>query len=555
MIRRPLLPIALFFSMGICLAQLVFSQRTMPSLYLLPTVISLLISLLPSPSIIELTPLGKLGGSMIPRLRSLSVYLLAVWFGFSLFCLTKNNHRHLPPAKKEADARLRGQIVSYPKLNRGEGSGKFELRTPNRKGDLKVFLQTNRGFPRLEYGDKIELTGDLCPPKEFSGFDYPAFLRRRGIVGLVFNAEIEDRKSGRGRLPLEFGWWIRKKLMARISHRLPERGPLFQSLLLGDEDLMDSEVQRDFRRTGLAHLLAASGLHLGLILAVSWSFLSALKLKIHLIYLLNLPLPLLYLLVTGFKTPLLRASIIFVFAGFAFVFSPRGLILKKWRDPFQALSLAWIVLLLIEPGELFELGFQLSFAATFAIVTLTGGIERRLPSPFDSTSLKRAVSLLRPGWDCLKRWSSKLSFDWAWLKRFPRFSLLSYLKSILAASIAAQLGVAPVILFHLQCFHPWTPFFNLLAIPATAVCIYCGLLCILLPKPLFFPLAKMEANLLQVYLKGVEKVARTPLIKIGVPRPNILWLGVYLFALLWFWWRLEGGLGVRDKGRRLYPHQ
>jgi competence protein ComEC len=230
------------------------------------------------------------------------------------------------------------------------------------------------------------------------------------------------------------------------------------------------------------------------------------------IYLFSLPGIFLYLLVVGFKLPLLRASLIYLFGGAHFYLERKGLILSSWYDRYQALATAALLLLLLEPEAISTAGFQLSFGATFAIALFIEPIENAL----------------------------KLKPD--------------YLSGILAASIAAQIGVGPVLAVHFGQIHPWAPVANLFAVPAVTLVLYFGLLLLGFGGLNFigFTVTKLTALIISLTESVVRTLSKLPLATIGVPSVTPLALLSYLILVLWFRLKLgESTPGLKTTNRYL----
>jgi len=390
---------------------------------------------------------------------------------------------------------VEGKVISYPK-NSNSGT-EFTLKPDDSTGKLKIFL-TSKEVSKVNYGDKLIIDGNLQIPPRFQDFDYREYLRKKGIWGVVNQGEVISSSSEMGNLILELGWRIRKIITTRIEKLFPEQGSFLIALLFGDRDVLNENVTSSFTKTGLAHLLAASGLHLGIILGVSWWLLLRLGLPKSKIYLLSLPLLFLYLMVVGFKLPLLRASLIYFFGGAHFYLKERGQILDDWYDPYQGLASAALLLVIINPNAISTAGFQLSFGATFAIAQFLQPIRKNL--------------LLKP----------------------------DYLGGILAASLAAQLGVIPVLVVHFHQIHPWAPIVNLVAIPGVSAILYLGILSLALGKIVIISpvLIWLETRLISAFQWAISKLSTVPLTQIQLPSVTPLVLLSYFILVYWIKRRL-----------------
>ena len=130
-------------------------------------------------------------------------------------------------------------------------------------------LARDRDSPLFRYGDSLLLDGALESPPELDDFDYPAYLARQGIGSVMTfpAATLVDDNGGSA-----FRRWLydtRRSLADSLARVVPEpQASVGQALLLGLRDGLDDELVDDFRATGTSHVLAISGLHVGIILGV-----------------------------------------------------------------------------------------------------------------------------------------------------------------------------------------------------------------------------------------------------------------------------------------------
>ncbi|WP_289060911.1 ComEC/Rec2 family competence protein [uncultured Zobellia sp.] len=213
---------------------------------------------------------------------------------------------------------------------------------------------------------------------------------------------------------------------------------IIQALLLGQRNDISEETYTDYKNAGAVHILAVSGLHIGILL---WILLFLLKPLERLPRGKTLKLVLTVLLLWGFAfLSGLSASVVRSVTMFSFV--AYSMYLNRPNNTFNILALSvFFILLAINPNLLFQVGFQMSYAAVLAIVWLY---------PL-----------------CQKLW-------------FPKHKLVRKIWQLLSVSIAAQLGVLPISLFY---FHQFPGLFfisNLLIVPALGIILGMGILVILL---------------------------------------------------------------------------
>ena len=187
------------------------------------------------------------------------------------------------PADSLRSITIVGEVVSDPELSaRGVeftvsvravdlGAGWVEDR-----GKVLVFarptseLVRTRGAPYFRYGDSLELTGRLEAPLSFGGFGYGAYLANQGIRSTMAFPQVRVLEEGGGNPVLREVYGLRRKLSGGIDEALPEpQASLGRALLLGLRGRLPADVRDEFRSTGTSHLLAISGLHVGIVLALS----------------------------------------------------------------------------------------------------------------------------------------------------------------------------------------------------------------------------------------------------------------------------------------------
>ena len=244
-------------------------------------------------------------------------------------------------------------------------------RTPRR---VRVSLHGDQGFTRLAPGVTVILTGHLGPPGgpvEPGGFDFQrhAWFLGLGAVGYTRNPVLTLDPAAAGELRV---FAARMWLSERVRRLLPDDSGAFAAAIMsGDRSAMDKEMVQALRDTNLAHLLAISGLHMGLLVGfVFW----ALRLGLLLVPPVRHRWPVKkiaaagalvsaagYLALSGGNVATERAFTMVAVALTAVIFDRRALSLRS-------VALAALIILCLQPEALLSPGFQMSFAATVALV-------------------------------------------------------------------------------------------------------------------------------------------------------------------------------------------
>jgi len=220
-------------------------------------------------------------------------------------------------------------------------------------------------YPTYHYGDVLKITGGLETPEPFDNFDYKTYLERQGIYSVIYYPGVELLDSGQVLKPLQWIYSLRERLSVSLARALPEpQGSLAQAILLGLRGNIPDSLYQAFSRTGTAHLLAISGLHMSIIIAILLSLGILLFGRQRSIYIwLALVLTWLYTLLAGMHPPVIRAAIM----GSLFLIAEY---LGRQRSAIIALAFAAAVMVGIQPYILWSVSFQLSFLAMAGLVLL-----------------------------------------------------------------------------------------------------------------------------------------------------------------------------------------
>ncbi len=234
-------------------------------------------------------------------------------------------------------------------------------------------------FP-ASIGQRLELFGKLSlpPPAKNPGqFDHRWNLWLSGFdAELALNDVRQIRTLDAPRPWSSWGWRLRDHFKFLLRQHLPaEQHPMAAAILLGDRSLLGSELRQQYAATGTVHVLAISGLHLGILAGTllwfgRWSFVPHAPL-----YLATISLVLFYAWLVEFRPPIVRAAILTTAMCLATLLGRRAF-------SVHSLSVAFLVVFLLQPHQLAEPGTQLSFLAVAAIVWFVGNRSLSTPDPF-----------------------------------------------------------------------------------------------------------------------------------------------------------------------------
>ena len=327
---------------------------------------------------IAIISLGLLPLCLIPFLSQHKKPLLLA--GFCLFALLGGSlsfqsslpaidEHHLQFYNDRGIVEIEGTICNYPESRDKASIFQFsvsKLETEGTKKELsgKALVRVPR-YHDYHYGDILKITGKLETPPRLDDFDYQGYLARQGIYSLVNYPRIEVIDTGKGSTLMTWIYSLRDNLSRSLSFALPEpQGSLAQGILLGIRSNIPHPLREAFSRTGTAHLLAISGLHLSIIIGILVASGIWLFGRRYYIYIwLALVVIWAYALVTGMNPPVVRGAVM----GTMFLI---GEYLGRQRSALTALAFAAAVMVGIQPQILWQASFQLSFLAMTALVFL-----------------------------------------------------------------------------------------------------------------------------------------------------------------------------------------
>ena len=239
----------------------------------------------------------------------------------------------------------------------------------------------------------------------------------------------------------------RHKLLQHISANVREQDSysILAAMTLGDKSTISSEQREQFSIAGTSHLLALSGLHLGIIyMLLTFLFRSRRMQLVNQLLIVSCIWA--FVLMVGMSPSVVRAAV--MISIYAFVS-----MLNRSKTPVNTLALTAIVMLVANPFALFDIGFQMSFCSVLAILLFVP----LLSLSFASNSAK-----------------NNKPFNYI-ISKF-----LSFLWTTTTVSLAAQLGTGPLVAYYFGRFSVWFLLANYVAIPLTMLMLYSMLVVLLL---------------------------------------------------------------------------
>ncbi|HSW50010.1 MAG TPA: ComEC/Rec2 family competence protein [Bryobacteraceae bacterium] len=316
------------------------------------------------------------------RLVRLSVWLALLFAGVA----TELLHRPGPAPEIDAGPReillLSGCVVQPPVLFPNREQFVLELE-PGARVRVNLYQRPGEPPPALRYGQKVELEARLRRPRNFGNpgaFDYTGYLARKQIywtasAGAKSNLRVLPGECGSRVSRLLFG--LRATALERLEQLYagqPYQTGMMQALLIGEDSKVEESWTDQYRLTGTYHALVISGMHLTALTAIVFLVLRLLPLGELLPLAAATACAWVYTFVTGCQTPLVRAA-----AGLSLFLAARYLYRRqRLLNLVAAVAIGFLVL---DPQQLFEASFQLSFLCVTAIAALAVPILERTSAP------------------------------------------------------------------------------------------------------------------------------------------------------------------------------
>ena len=395
------------------------------------------------------------------------------------FAMPASNDLQRLVGEERVLATIRGHVLTPPYQQQADWCfAQFTFSDPSTTFYMKVDqAQTAQGWAaaggtirvhvdeptlNLRTGDRIQV---YCWLHRFNGptnpgqFDVAAYLRRRNVylgASVPSRDAIELWGSARRDVPGRLREWLSDAASQALLGQAPPDTPaagLLQALLLGDRRDIDRDTYEAFRRTGLLHFISLSGMHLGIFVGIVWWLGKMAGLTKRARAVVCIVATAVFLLVVPPRAPTVRAAVI------VWVYC-LALILRRRTNPLNSLCLAAIILLLIRPTQLFEAGWQLSFAAVAGILALTGRVEESI---HDRTHgwFRRRDHQARPFLRLVK------GAGGAAIRLF-------------SAGLAAWVGGTGILLYHFYTIAPLTSLWTVLVFPLVAAILTMGFFQIIL---------------------------------------------------------------------------
>lgn len=369
------------------------------------------------------------------------IYLLIFQLAFFLLSQKEKKTQFVPINQKEI---FEVEIIESPIIKENSVLCKLKVKSYfssdskqlTAKGKALVYIARDSSSVLLRSGDQLLIQSAFKKPDGMvnpNGFDYATYLSRQGISATTYISKDSWVKTGTDNSFSIFrtAEYLQHKLLD-VYRRFGIKGDEFAvlaALTLGSKDALHPELRQNYTTSGGMHILAVSGLHVGVIYLVLNFLLQFFdrKQKYKLLKSIVIVILLwLYALVTGLPPSVIRSTLMFSLVAL-------GTGLERKPQIFNTISMAAFIMLIINPDFLYDVGFELSFGAVIAIVYYQPKIAK---------------------WFVFKN----KALRWAW--------------DLTAVSLAAQVGTAALSIYYFHQFPNYFLITNFIAIPFATFIIY-----------------------------------------------------------------------------------
>ncbi len=396
-------------------------------------------------------------------------------FLFSLSLYQFRQHiestRLTPPGYGQYDL---GTVLNIPEVKPRSIAVNIKTASPGEKRVILYLEQTDEARELLPgdeiiFRSRIEIFRNFGNPDDF---DYAGYMKTKGFAGSGYVPAGDWQKTGRQSKNISaLSQRVRMKALDfyRTFELESDAYAFICALTLGYKLHLSNDLQEAFRASGTAHILALSGLHVGIIYAVIsllFSFLGKNGYGPMIRQWLVIAALWGFVFVVGMSPSVVRAAIMLTLFSIGNLYHRNGF-------SFNSLAAAAFFILIFQPSSLFDISFQMSFTAVFAIL-------------FFSPIVSRLYQ--------------------------PRNKVIQYIWNLFSITTSAQLGVFPLVLYHFGTFPTWFFITNMLVVPLVGIIIYATF-----PLIIFGLLRSFQwdfINMIYIFFGWVEKTLIELLLKI-----------------------------------------
>lgn len=384
---------------------------------------------------------------------------------------------------------------------------------------IKIKKNKNTENKKLKYGDLIFISGlfeHATTRRNYKGFDYSQYLKTKNIYGIC-KTDVNSLKVLKEDSCFVTNMWINKlrnALKNNLRTLLPsDTASIAIALFLGDSSLIEDTQKQTFSNASLSHVLAISGMHVTyVIVGCSWILNRFDKRKSKYVFIVFL---IFFAQLAGGSPSVIRAVIM------SSIMIASKIFYRK-SDVINNISISCLIILIMNPYNILNLGFQLSFLGTLGIVLFNKKIEEYLDDlHFDKYKLSN------------KKHNKSEAIN------KNKSTNLKKLKSLIITSISANILILPILIYNFNIFSVTFLFSNILISPILGIIFLIGYITVIISVvsiKIAIPFAKFLDILIKIFNYIAIFSSNIEITRVLVTTPNIITVVLYYIAIIYFFY-------------------
>lgn len=404
---------------------------------------------------------------------------------------------------------------------------------------IKIKKNKNTENKKLKYGDMIFISGlfeHATTRRNYKGFDYSQYLKTKNIYGIC-KTDVNSLKVLKEDSCFVTNMWINKlrnALKNNLRTLLPsDTASIAIALFLGDSSLIEDTQKQTFSNASLSHVLAISGMHVTyVIVGCSWILNRFDKRKSKYVFIVFL---IFFAQLAGGSPSVIRAVIM------SSIMIASKIFYRK-SDVINNISISCLIILIMNPYNILNLGFQLSFLGTLGIVLFNKKIEEYLDDlHFDKYKLSNKNKKHNKSEAINKNKNLNKSETINKNKRHNKnkSTNLKKLKSLIITSISANILILPILIYNFNIFSVTFLFSNILISPILGIIFLIGYITVIISVvsiKIAIPFAKFLDILIKIFNYIAIFSSNIEITRVLVTTPNIITVVLYYIAIIYFFY-------------------
>jgi DNA internalization competence protein ComEC/Rec2-like protein len=424
-----------------------------------------------------------------------------------------------------------GTVISNPidKEYKNQYTLKVEKIDENKKyQNTNLQLNVKKEKENLSYGDKIIVKGNFeeaSTARNEGGFNYKQYLKTKKIYGIVTvdKKDVKVVNKNNANIIELLANKVRNSMKGKIEQNLSDAtSGLLSGMLIGDKSNLPKEIQEDFRNSSLSHILAISGMHVSYVMLGITFLISKMKFSKKISKIITIVILLFFIILTGKTASVERACFMSVYAILASL-------LHKRANVLASISISILIILIINPYSILDIGLQLSYGGTLGIVLIYPILKKCKKSKKEKAKENKFQKLIQ--------------------------KIKEKILDIIRITVSANLVIFPIILYQYNTMSFTFIISNLLISSIIGIIIILGFMSVF-ASYIFMPLAKVMFFLTQILLNILAQTAhlcaKLPFSKVYFPTPKIYVILIYYLFLIYIILAKRNIISVKKISKKIF---